>query len=295
MQIFLFFDNSPFWWVAGIICMVGMPLGALMLMTPEMKEGNYELLQMTPLSRWEIVIGKVIAMWSICLLTFCSLIPYMIVRYFVGGMEEWRNFSMALSVLFVSAIICAGSLAASSYKGAVKRGLIMILFATSAIASGMVGLGFCATVSNGCGLFYHLNAICFILCYTLLGLVMARSRIRLTVHHYEVKPSWMIICLLIFTPLVVGMATLISFGWFSCLGFIAMGIVSRYADVSPTASEYKGPAVTNIPDSSLDEVVKVSPARIEEKELILGFPKLTPLKPVIKYPKLNKDEYDGWK
>jgi len=148
MQLGLFFDRSPFWWVAGIICMVGMPLGALMLMTPEMEEGNYELLQMTPLTRWKIVMGKALAMWAICLLTFSSLLPYMIVRYFVGGMDVWRNFSMALTVIFASAIICSGALAASSYKGAIKRGSVMLLFAMSALASGMIGLGFFSSTDS---------------------------------------------------------------------------------------------------------------------------------------------------
>ena len=40
----------------------------------------------------------------------------------------------------------------------------------------------------------------YFVCYTVFGLALARSRIRLVVHHYEVKPSWMVIGLLIFTP-----------------------------------------------------------------------------------------------
>jgi len=156
MQLHLFFDFSPFWWVAGVICMIGMPLGALVLMTPEMEEGNYELLQMTTLSRWKIVLGKFIAMWMICLLTFSSLMPYMIIRYFIGGMDVWRNFSMALTVIMLSGVVCCASLAASSYKGAIKRMLIMLLFVLSAVISGATGLTVSAYMSS-CGISYHLN------------------------------------------------------------------------------------------------------------------------------------------
>lgn len=209
---------------------------------------------------------------------------------------------MALTVIFASAIICSGALAASSYRGAIKRGLVMALFVVSALASGGIGLGISASVSTGCGVFYHINAICFIICYVLLGLVMARSRIRLTVHHYEVKPSWMVIGLLIFTPLVVGMATLVSFGWLSGLGFAAMAIVSKYADVSPKAPGYRGLANSNIAGSSpppamvlttaTSEPVISAPIKEEGSNPLASLPKPVSQKPIKKYPKVDND---GWK
>lgn len=228
---------------------------------------------------------------------------------------------MALTVVFGSAIICSGALAASSYKGAIQRGLVMALYAASALGSGMVGLGFCAMRSDGCGFFYHFNAIGFILCYVMLGLVMARSRIRLTVHQYEVKPSWMVIGLLIFTPMVVGMATLVSFGWLGGLGFIAMGIVSRYADVTPKGPNYLGQATSNVPNIPLnphhipeapelkkqvvepvesvektaDEITDTTPSAEEKIDILKNLPKTVPKKPVKAYPKVDKEKYDGWR
>ena len=87
--------SGPFWAVAGAVCLILMPLGGLALMGQELEEGNHELLLMTPLSRWKVVRGKFLALWVLCLLTFVSLLPYMIVRYLNGGMDTWRNIAMA--------------------------------------------------------------------------------------------------------------------------------------------------------------------------------------------------------
>ncbi|MEZ7957885.1 MAG: hypothetical protein QMC23_01445 [Rubritalea sp.] len=250
MQMGLFLEYSPFWWVAGGVCMLLMPMGGIVLMGQEMDEGNYELLQMTELSRWQVVLGKFLSIWSISLLTFSSLIPYLIVRYFVGGMEVWRNIALVMTVVFVAAIIAAGAIGASSFKNPFARLGVMGLFLASVGASGAIVLMASALQSGACGIFYHLNVIGLTLCYVMLGLVVARSRIRLVVHQYEVKPSWMMIFLLVFTPIVVGMSTLMTGGWMGFMGCIAMTIVARYADISPKAPKWVKMPELNIPKES---------------------------------------------
>lgn len=247
MQMGLFLENSPFWWVAGGICILLMPMGGIVLMGQEMDEGNYELLQMTELTRWQVVLGKFLSIWVITLLTFSSLTPYLIVRYFVGGMEVWRNIALVLTVILASGIISAGAIGASSFKNPFARTGLFLLFLGSVVVSGVIVLMPSAMKSGSCGIFYHLNVVGLTGCYILLGLVIARSRIRLVVHQYEVKPSWMMICLLIFTPLVVGMSTLMTAGWMGFTGCVAMTIVARYADVSPKAPKWVKMPEVNIP------------------------------------------------
>ncbi len=255
MQMGLFFENSPFWWVAGAICISLMPMGGIVLMGQEMDEGNYELLQMTELSRWQVVLGKFISIWSITLLTFSSLIPYLIVRYFVGGMEVWRNIALALTVVFASAIVSAGAIGASSFKNPFAKTGIFCLFMLSCSVSGYTVLAASALQSGSCGIFYHLNVIGLTICYIVLGLVIARSRIRLVVHQYEVQPSWMMICLLVFTPIVVGMSTLMTGGWMGFIGCVAMTIVARFADISPKAPKWVKMPELNIPEESKSQDV----------------------------------------
>ena len=97
------------------------------------------------------------------------------------------------------------------------------------------------------GVFFHLNALAVVFCYVVFGLALARSRIRLVVHHYEVKPSWMIIGLLLFTPFVVLMATFMTFLYAGGIGLIGMGLVGWFADVSPKAPKWVQAPNANTP------------------------------------------------
>ncbi|WP_411847167.1 ABC transporter permease [Roseibacillus persicicus] len=239
--------SGPFWVVVGLICLVMMPLGGLMLMGQELEEGNHELLLMTPLSRWKVVRGKFLTLWGICLLTFSSLLPYAIVRYFIGGIDVGRNISLALTVVLGSGMIASGAIGASSFKGMIARIGVLGLFLGSMALSMMACLMSAGARTGGAGVFFHLNAYGIFFCYTVLGLAMARSRIRLVVHHYEVKPSWMIIGLLFFTPFVIGMAAAVTTGYAGFVGAIGMGFVAWYADVTPKAPSWVNAPVPNVP------------------------------------------------
>ena len=238
--------SGPFWMVVGLVCLFLMPMGGLMLMGQELEEGNHELLLMTPLSRWKVVQGKFLTLWGICLLTFSSLLPYAIVRYFIGGIDVGRNIALALTVILGSGIIVAGAIGASAFRGMIARIAVMVLFLGSLTFSLLASVAAAAGVTDKAGFFFHLNAYAVFFCYTILGLALARSRIRLVVHHYEVKPSWMIIGLFVFTPFVVGMSSAVTLGHAGFLGLIGMGLVAWFADVTP-----KAPAWVKIPDPNI--------------------------------------------
>lgn len=239
--------SGPFWVVVGLVCLVLMPLGGLMLMGQELDEGNHELLLMTPLSRWKVVRGKFFTLWGICLLTFSSLLPYAIVRYFIGGIDVGRNIGLALTVILGSGIIVAGAIGASSFKGMIARIAVLGLFTGSLLLSLCAAVMSSAARTEGAGIFFHLNAYSVFFCYTVLGLAMARSRIRLVVHHYEVKPSWMIVGLLFFTPFVIGMAAAVTTGYAGLVGAIGMGLVAWFADVTPKAPAWVNAPQANVP------------------------------------------------
>lgn len=236
-----------FWAVTGAVCLLFMPLGGLALMGQELEEGNHELLLMTPLTRWKVVRGKFLALWGLCLVTFSSLLPYMIVRYLIGGIDVSRNIAMALTVVLFSGMLAAGAIGASSFTGIAGRIGTLILFTGSMLASIATVCGFSASVTESAGLIWHFNALSAVFCYTVFGLALARSRIRLVVHHYEVKPSWMIIGLLFFTPFVVMMATFMTLFHAGGVGLIGMGLVGWFADVSPKAPKWVQAPVANIP------------------------------------------------
>jgi hypothetical protein len=251
LNLLLFFPgemfSGPFWMVVGAICLLIMPMGGLVLMGQELEEGNHELLLMTPLNRWKVVWGKFLTLWGICLLTFSSLLPYAIVRYFIGGIDVGRNINLALTVILGSAIIVAGAIGASSFRGAAARIGVFVLFLGSflgALASSLFGAGM---QEEGAGVFFHLNAYAVAACFTVLGLAMARARIRLVIHHYELKPSWLVVGLLFFAPFVVGMATAMTIGYGGFVGSLGVGLIAWFADSTPKAPAWVAAPTPNIP------------------------------------------------
>ena len=97
------------------------------------------------------------------------------------------------------------------------------------------------------GVLFSLNTLSVALCYIVLGLSLARSRIRLVVHHYEVKPSWMVFGILVLTPLVVLMATPMTLGAAGGVAAIGMGLVGWFTDRSPKAPKWVEAPVALIP------------------------------------------------
>lgn len=239
--------SGVFWLVAGVVCLLLMPLGGLALMGQELDEGNHELLLMTPLSRWKVVRGKFFALWGLCLLTASTLLPYLIVRYLIGGIDVWRNVIMALTVVLFSAMMSAGAIGASSFKKISLRILTLLLFMGSMLISLYIVETGAALQTKRAGVVFNLNGLSVAFCYIILGLALARSRIRLVVHHYEVKPSWMIFGTLLLTPVVVLMATPMTLGWAGGLALIGMGLVGWFADRSPKAPKWVEAPMASIP------------------------------------------------
>ncbi len=254
LNLSMVLTNGPLWIVITVVCGVIMPLGGLVLMGQELEEGNHELLLLTRLSRWKVVRGKFISLWSLSVLTLFSLLPYVLCRYQIGGVELIRELGCTLTVLAVSAILTAGAIGASSFRGLGGRIMTMLLFslwsAASSIAAVMGGLA--GRQSGGSSesviaVMWHLNALAAVFCFVVLGLALARSRMRLVVHAYEVKPSFMVMGLLVFTPFVVGMVTAMTGLYAGFVGLLGMGLVAVFADVTPKAPAWVKTPQANVP------------------------------------------------
>jgi ABC-type transport system involved in multi-copper enzyme maturation permease subunit len=229
----LLWSSGPFWMVVGVICMILMPLGGVVLMGQELEEGNHELLLLTKLNRWKIVFGKFATLWGLSVITFVSLLPYVVVRYMVGGIEWWHEAACAGTVLGGSAVIGAGAIGASAFRGIGARIGMLFLYLGSMLTGCGAPLMGSAMQTNGCGILYHLTALAAIVCYTLVGLALARSRLRLAVMAYEVKPGGMLIGLLVFAPFVIGTVTAFTCGYGGIAGLIVVALVASRLDITP--------------------------------------------------------------
>ncbi len=246
LNLRMFWSAGPFWSVVAAICLLIMPLAGVMLMRQELEEGNHELLQLTQLNRWKIVVGKFAALWGLSALTFVSLLPYVVVRYLVGGIEWRHEAACAATVLGGSAMVAAGAIGASAFGSPALRGLMLLLFVGSAALGCGVPLGFSHGQTGAFGVIYHLNALAAVFCYVVIGLALARSRLRMTVAAYEVRPSGMIIGLELTAPFVIMMTTAFTAGFAGGLGLAGMGIVALRLDLTPRAPKSLLPP-SNVP------------------------------------------------
>jgi hypothetical protein len=130
-------------------------------------------------------------------------------------------------------MIGAGAIGASAFRGIGARIGVLFLFLASMVAGSGVPLVAIAMRTSGCGILYHLTAIAAVICYSMAGLALARSRLRLSVMAYEVKPGGMMIGLLVFAPFVIGTVTAFTIGFGGIVGLLAMALIAARLDITP--------------------------------------------------------------
>lgn len=89
------------------------PLRALLTISGETSTKSMELLLMTRLDPAKIFTGKWLALFCQTLLLAASLLPYLVLRYHLGGMRLFAEISMLYWMLFASGILTAVAVAAS--------------------------------------------------------------------------------------------------------------------------------------------------------------------------------------
>lgn len=247
LNIVLMWESGPFWAMVAVVCMLVMPLGGILVMGQELEEGNHELLLLTKLGRWKIVLGKFLTLWGLCVLTFVSLLPFVVVRYVLGEVEWWYEFACSATVIGGSALMCAGVIAASAFKTIAGRIFILMLYIGSMLLGCGAALAITGSATDGCGWIYHLTALSAVICYVATGLALARSRLRLVVLAYEVKPSGMVIALLVCMPFALALVAAITWGHAAYVGLLGMAFVAMRLDISPKAPTWVKPPAANIP------------------------------------------------
>jgi ABC-type transport system involved in multi-copper enzyme maturation permease subunit len=252
LNVGLLATSGPFWMVVAAVCLLLlMPMGGVVLMGQELEDGNHELLLLTKLDRWKVVTGKFMALWGLCVLTFISLLPYVVVRYMVGGIEWWHESACAATVLGGSAMVSAGAIGASAFKGVGLRIAVLALYFFSMLFGCAVPLTGAALISGGCGWLYHFTALAAVVGYTLAGLALARSRLRLSVRAYEVNPSGMILGLLVIAPFVTGLVTAFTLGYGGVGGLILVAILAVKLDITPKFPKRIPPPLPNVPQAEI--------------------------------------------
>lgn len=79
--------SGVFWTFIGAAILFAMPLRGLAALNGEIKGNTMELMLLTQLSAWRITAGKWLALMLQTLLLVCAVLPYVVLRYFLGGIN----------------------------------------------------------------------------------------------------------------------------------------------------------------------------------------------------------------
>ncbi|MEM9443811.1 MAG: hypothetical protein AAGA18_00530 [Verrucomicrobiota bacterium] len=122
-----------FWFLLGMHLMLVMPLKAINSLSSERKANTLELMQLSNLGTWRIVLGKWSSIVGQILLVIISVIPYGVIRYFLGDVNLLEDLWSVFMLFLGSLLLSAAGIALSNFPTWVKGlGVFSILiFSTS--------------------------------------------------------------------------------------------------------------------------------------------------------------------
>lgn len=117
--------NGFFWVFAGMLLGVITPLRALGGLGGEIRARNVDLLMLTQLTSWRVVLGKWISLVTQAALVVVTLLPYGVARYFLGSVDLLQDFN-TLAWLFALSCTATALMLWFSSLGKVLRVVLVI-------------------------------------------------------------------------------------------------------------------------------------------------------------------------
>jgi len=121
--------DAFFWFFIIMILLVVQPLRGFNALSAEYQLNTMDLIQLTRLNGWRITLGKWTALNAQTLLFVTGVLPYIVMRYFLGNV----NFVVDLAALGMlglgSALASAITIGCSVFRFFILRGIILIGFA----------------------------------------------------------------------------------------------------------------------------------------------------------------------
>jgi len=134
------FNNAHgfFWFCLALPLLAIIPLRGFNSVQEERKNKTLELVFLTRLTAWKIILGKWQALFYQSLLTFLSALPYLVLRYFLGSVDLLADLTLLMLMLLASALLIALGTLLSAVNSRIVRGLALLaginLFTTMPMA-----------------------------------------------------------------------------------------------------------------------------------------------------------------
>lgn len=119
--------SSIIFFFFSVAALIIQPLRGIGALHGEIKENTIELMVLTRLSSWRIVLGKWVSIYSQTALLFIAIIPYLILRYFFGGMQLFSELMIMGTVFFLSGVFTAFTVGLSAVPSILIRGLLPLI------------------------------------------------------------------------------------------------------------------------------------------------------------------------
>ncbi len=115
--------SSIIFFFFSLAVLVVQPLRGIGALHTEIKGNTIDLMVLTRLSAWRIVLGKWVAIVSQSGLLLVAIAPYLILRYFFGGMNLFAELLLLALIFFTSAVCTAVTVGISAVSSILVRGL----------------------------------------------------------------------------------------------------------------------------------------------------------------------------
>ena len=125
----------------SIAVLVVQPIRGVTALSSEIKGNTIDMMVLTRLSAWRIVFGKWVALVSQSGLILATIIPYLILRYFFGGMNLVGEVVLLALIFLTSMALTAVTVGLSGSSSAIIRAIIP-LFGTPLLFIGLISMMF---------------------------------------------------------------------------------------------------------------------------------------------------------
>lgn len=123
--------SSIIFFFISLALLIFQPLRGVSALAAEMKANTMEIMALTRLSAWRIAFGKWSAIVSQSALLVAAIIPYLILRYFLGGMQLFAELLMLLMIFILSAALTAIAVGISANRALLLRALFPLFLVTA--------------------------------------------------------------------------------------------------------------------------------------------------------------------
>lgn len=115
-----------FWFFVVVALVIVQPVRGFGALTQEIQLNTMDLIHLTELGAWRIALGKWAALVAQTLLLVCGILPYLVMRYFFGGIDLVQELTILFWVLILSLVLTAVTVGFSAFRSVLLRLVVIV-------------------------------------------------------------------------------------------------------------------------------------------------------------------------